>query len=117
MLVNHADVKRRRVVRVADLYLNAILFNNAFLGLVQAEQDTHQCRLACTVLAKQGMDFAAPELKGDVVIRNDAGETLRYIQHLNDVIIFRFRSGLCNFVHAHSIHSFTFGMCMLPYLL
>ena len=75
VLVDHADAERVGVVRVLDLDLAPSFLIIALLRLVQAEQDAHQRGFACAVFAEQGVDLALSELKRDVVVGDDTGET------------------------------------------
>ncbi len=52
------------------------------VGLLQAEQDLHQRRLAGAVLAQQGMHLAAPDVEVDAVVGHDAGKRLGDAAHL-----------------------------------
>ena len=45
-------------------------------GVRQAVQDAHQGRLACAVLAQEGMDLAAGEVEVDTVVGDEVPETL-----------------------------------------
>ena len=85
MLVHHADAEVVGVVRVLDLDLLAVLFDDALLRLVQAEQNTHQGGFSGAVFAEQGVDFALSELQRDIVVCDDAGEALGDVQHLNRI--------------------------------
>ena len=58
VLVDHADAQCVGVVGVLDGNLHAVLFDDALLGLVQAEQHAHQRGLAGTVFAQQGVDLS-----------------------------------------------------------
>ena len=87
MLVDHADAQRISVVGVLDTDLLAILFDHAFLRLVQAEQDAHQSRLSCTVFAQKRMDLALSELQGNIIICDDTRELLGDVQHLNGILL------------------------------
>ena len=85
VLVHHADAEVVCVVRVLDRDDLAVFFNDALLRLIQTEQDAHQRGLARAVLAEQRVDLALFQLQGDVVVRDDAGEPLGDVQHLNRV--------------------------------
>ena len=58
VLVDHADAQCIGVVGVFDGHLHAVLFDDALLGLIQAEQHAHQRGLAGAVFAQQGMDLS-----------------------------------------------------------
>ena len=85
MLVDHSDAEIIGVVGIVDLYLFAVLLDDALFGLVHAEQHGHQCRLSCAVFPEQRVDLALPQLQSDIVIRNDSGKSLCDVQHLNCV--------------------------------
>ena len=86
VLMNHSDSKGVCVIRVVDFYLNAVFFDDTLLRLIQPEQDAHQCALACAVLTQKRMDLALFQLQGNIVIRNDAGELLGDVEHLNRIL-------------------------------
>ena len=85
VLVHHAYVQRRGVVGVLYPDLLAVLLDYALLRLVEAEEHAHERALARAVLAEQGVDFAPPELQGNVVVGYDARELLGDVEHLYDV--------------------------------
>ena len=85
MLVDHSDSQSISVVGIVDLHLFAVLLDDAFFGLVHAEQHRHQRGLSCAVFPKQRVDLALPQLQSDIVIRNDSGKSLCDVQHLNCV--------------------------------
>ena len=82
VLMHHADAEGVSVVRVLDLNLDAVFFDDALLSLIQAEKHAHQSRFARTVFAEQSVDLALPELKRDIVVGDDAGESLGDVKHL-----------------------------------
>ena len=53
MLVDHSDTQGISVVGIVDLHLFAVLLDDAFFGLVHAEQHRHQRGLSCAVFPKQ----------------------------------------------------------------
>ena len=57
MLVDHADAQGIGIVGVFDRDHRAVLFDDALLGLIQAEQYAHQRGLARAVFAQQGVDL------------------------------------------------------------
>ena len=85
VLMHHAYVQGRGVVGVLYPDLLAVLLDDALLRLVEPEQHAHKRALARAVLAQQGVNLAAPELKRYVVVGNDARELLGDVEHLNDV--------------------------------
>ena len=86
MLMHHADVQSRGVVGVVDLDLFAILFDDAGLRLIQAEQHAHQRGLSGAVFTKQRVNFTPAQLQGDIVVGLDAGELLGDVEHFDNVI-------------------------------
>ena len=76
VLVHHADAQIVGVVGILDLNLFPVLFDDALLGLIQAEQDAHQRGFAGAVLAQQRVDLPFAKLQGDVVVGYDAGKRL-----------------------------------------
>ena len=85
MLMHHADSQRGRVVRIVDPDDLAVFTDLPCFRLIEAEQDTHQRRLARSVLAEKRVDLALPELKRDVVICHDPGELLADVVHFDNV--------------------------------
>ena len=53
-------------------------------SLVKAAEDVHQRRLACTVLAEQGVDLVTAEVEVDVVVLDDPGKPFRDAAELED---------------------------------
>ena len=86
VLVHHADAQRRCVVGVVDLHRLAVFADLALLRLIQAEQDGHQCGLACAVFAQQGVDLTLAQLQGDVVVGLDAGKLLGDVKHFDHIL-------------------------------
>ena len=85
MLVDHADAERVGIVRVLDGHDLSILFDDALLGLVQTEEHAHERGFACAVFAQQGMDLALFELKRNVVVGDNTGESFGDVEHLNGI--------------------------------
>jgi hypothetical protein len=54
----------------------------ATIGPISSAEDLDQSRLACAVLAAEGVNLAPGASKGHVVERADAGKGLRYVDHL-----------------------------------
>ncbi|MNL21846.1 hypothetical protein D3C87_1431580 [compost metagenome] len=76
MLVDHADSRRNRGLAVTDrdrLTLNADL---TLVGVVEAIEDRHQCRLTGTVFADNAVDGSLADGKVDVLVRMDCAELL-----------------------------------------
>ncbi len=89
VLVHHADPQVIGVIGVLDRDLLAVLLDRALLRLIQAEQHAHQRGLARAVFAQQGMDLTLFQLKGNVIIGDDAWEPLRNVEHFDGVIRFQ----------------------------
>ena len=85
VLVDHADAERVGIVRVLDGHDLSILFDDALLGLVQTEEHAHERGLARAVFAQQGMDLALFELKRNVVVGDNTGESFGDVEHLNGI--------------------------------
>ena len=89
VLVYHADSQRVGVIGVLDLHHLAVLFDDALLRLVQAEQHAHQGGFSGAVLAQQGMDLAPLQLERDVVVGDNSRKALGDIQHFNRIRLFQ----------------------------
>ena len=63
VLVHHPDAERDRIVRVPDARLFPLYAGSARVGLVEAEEDVHEGRLAGAVLAEERVDLAAPDVE------------------------------------------------------
>ncbi len=77
VLVHHADAAGDGVTRVVEGDLLPVDGDGALVRLLHAVEDLHQGRLAGTVLTDQGVDRALADGDGDVLVGDDAGETLR----------------------------------------
>ena len=55
---------------------------------VEPEQHAHQGGFARAVISQKRVDLSLPELKGDIVIGNNAREFLCDVEHLDDVLSF-----------------------------
>ena len=84
VLVHHPDPALDRVLGGRERRLLPVQQDLAGVRVVQAVEDVHQRRLAGAVLAEQRVDLAAPELKVDVVVREDARELLGDPAELED---------------------------------
>ena len=82
VLVDHADAQRDGIVRPPDLADLAVDQNLAAVGRVEAIGDPHGRRLARAVLADDGVDGAGLDRDVDVVVGEDAAETLRDVSEL-----------------------------------
>ena len=60
-------------------------FDDALLGLVQTEEHAHERGFACAVFAQQGVDLALFELKRNVVVGDNTGESFGDVEHLNGI--------------------------------
>ena len=67
--------------RRRDLDLLAVHDDASLVGRVHPVEDPHQRRLAGAVLPDQRVDLAGAQLQGDVVVGDDAGESLRDVLH------------------------------------
>ena len=83
VLVYHTDTQGICIIGVFNGHLHAVLFDDALLSLVQAEQNAHQRRFARAVFAQQSMDLTLLQLKRDVVIGDDTGKPFCNVQHFN----------------------------------
>ena len=87
VLMDHPDAEVVGVIRVVDFDFFSVLLDDTLLGLVQAEQNTHQRALAGAVLSQKRVDFAFFQLEGNVIVGDDAGESLRDVKHLNRILL------------------------------
>ena len=87
MLVNHADAQRVGIQRSGNLFFFSSDLNDACFGLIEAEQNAHECRFSCSVFAEKSVNLALFQLQSDVVVGDDAGKFFRNIQHLDNIII------------------------------
>ncbi len=82
MLVDHADAPPDRIVRRGDPHLFAVQTDRALVGPVEPVEDLHERALASPVLTEQRVDLTGLDRQIDVVVGDDAGETLRDPPHL-----------------------------------
>ena len=87
VLMHHADSEIIRVVRVIDCDLLSVLPDFSLLGLIETKENTHERGLARSVLAKQCVDLAMPELQCDIIIGDDAREPLCNMDHFDRIRI------------------------------
>jgi hypothetical protein len=85
MLVHHADAEFVGVVGVADGGFAAVHQDPARIGLVEAEKDGHEGRLAGSVLSQQGVDRALLHPEGHAVVGANSGKILGDVDHLDGV--------------------------------
>ena len=76
VLVDHADAQVDGLAGALDVDGRAVDEDLAGVGGEQPVGDVHQRRLAGAVLAEQGDDLAAVNVERDVVVREDARESL-----------------------------------------
>ena len=76
VLVDHADVQIKRVLRGADLHFLPIHEDLAFVGIVDAGEHVHKSRLAAAVFAEQGQNLTLMQLQTDRFVRHDLSEAL-----------------------------------------
>ncbi len=77
VLMHHPDAGGDRVAWRGEVLSDAVDEDLALIGPVQAVQDVHQRALAGAVLADEGEHLAATHAQVDVVVGDDAGESLR----------------------------------------
>ena len=87
MLMNHADAESVGIVGVVDFHFDPIFFDDALLRLIKTEEHAHQGALARTVLSEQCVNFAFFQLKGDIIICNDTGESFGNVQHFYSILL------------------------------
>ena len=76
VLVDHADVQIKCVLRGADLHFLPIHEDLAFVGIVDAGEHVHKSRLAAAVFAEQGQNLTLMQLQTDRFVRHDLSEAL-----------------------------------------
>ena len=84
VLVHHPDARVDRGARRAEPHRLALDQDLALVGVVEPVEDVHQGRLPRAVLAEERVDLALAEVEADVVVRDDPGEALRDVPHLED---------------------------------
>ena len=77
VLVHHADAGGHGIAGPVEVLHLVVEEHLALVGLVQAVEHVHERRLACTVLAQQAVDLSSLYGEVDVVVRDQAAETLR----------------------------------------
>ena len=87
--MHHSYTEGVCVVGVLYLNLNAVFFDRALLRLIEPEQNAHKRTLSRAVFTQQRMDFTLFELKGNVVVGNNAREAFCYMQHFNCIFLFQ----------------------------
>ena len=87
MLMNHTDAESIGIIWVVDFHFHPVFFDDAFLRLIKTEEHTHQGALARTVFSEQCMNFAFFQLKGDIIIGNDTGESFGNVQHFYSILL------------------------------
>ena len=76
-LMDHADPRRQRVARRAEMHVLAVDLHLAFVGAMDAGDNFHQRALARAVLAGEAMNLAGKQRKVDASKRLDAAKRLR----------------------------------------
>ena len=76
MLVNHADARKDRVLRRAEIDAATMHVNLAGVGPVKSVDDIHQRRLARTVFTDEPVDTAGRDGKAQGPVGVDGAETL-----------------------------------------
>ncbi|GAA0305552.1 hypothetical protein GCM10010302_50260 [Streptomyces polychromogenes] len=74
--MDHADAAGDGLAGVVEGDLLPVDGDGALVRLLHAVEDLHQGRLAGTVLTDEGVDRALADGDGDVLVGDDAGETL-----------------------------------------
>ena len=82
VLVDHVDAAGDRVRRPGDVDLFAVEQDLALVRTRESIEDVHEGRLACAVLAEQGMDLARFDVEVDRVVGDHARVALRDAAHL-----------------------------------
>jgi hypothetical protein len=77
VLVHHADAGRHGVAGAVEVLHLIVEEHLALVGLVEAVEHVHQRRLACAVLAEKGVDLAGLYGEVDVIVGDQAAESLR----------------------------------------
>jgi hypothetical protein len=83
MLVNHANAGPDGVAGGVEIGRTAVNIYFPRLLFIQAVEDVHQRRFTGPIFAKKGMDFTGTDLKIDLIIGNDTGESLDDSFHFN----------------------------------
>ena len=97
VLVDHADAQGSGVIGIIDLHGLTVFSDLSRLRLVQAEEYAHKGGFPRAVLPQESVDLTLAELKGNVVVGDNARKFLRDVKHLDDV--FRFHtSRLASFI-------------------
>ena len=83
MLVHHADPGLDRIGRRADGNRCAINANFPSIGLVEAEQDRHQCGFASPIFTDNAVNGALCDGEVDILVGMNRAETLVDADHLD----------------------------------
>ena len=81
--MDHSNAESGSIIRVIDLYDLSILLDLTCLRLIQSEKNTHQCRLAGSVLSEKSMNLTLLKLERYVIIGHDSGKFLADVVHFN----------------------------------
>ena len=87
LLVDHRNTGLERIRRAVGVQRLALEQNPAFVRLVKTVDDLQQRGLACAVFADQNMHRPFFDAEIDVVQRANAGEHLRHMLKLEDVVV------------------------------
>src|SRR5690606_24464346 len=102
LLVHRRDSGRLRIRCAAELTRDAFDADRARVDGVDARERLDEGRLACAVLAHEGVNFTGPQSEVDVVERFHTGEGDRDAPHLDDRTGF---AGRCHGVLADCVSS------------
>ena len=86
VLVHHADAQRVGVVRVFDMDYLPVFADFALFRLIHAKEHAHQGGFARAVFAQQRVNLAFFELKGDIVVGDNARKLFGNAQHFDDIL-------------------------------
>ena len=89
VLVDHADLVVKGVLRGADGDGLAVSKNFALIRKVDARQHVHQGRLTAAVFTQQGENLTAPQTQTDAVVCDDGAEAFGDVSQLNCVNSFQ----------------------------
>ena len=81
--MDHSYAESSGIIRIVDLYDLSILLDFTCFRLIQSEKNTHQCRLAGSVLPEKSMYLTLLKLERYVIIGHDSGKFLADVVHFN----------------------------------
>ena len=88
VLMHHADTQSDGVARTADVHVFAVDVDLTRVRRDQAVEDVHQSRLACAVLAYQGVNLTLTDAEVHLVVGEHAGELLGDAAHVDRQLFF-----------------------------